>query len=173
MEIWKDIENYFGLYQVSNLGNVKSVKRNIILKPDLTNKGYHKVCLYKNRISKWELIHRLVLETFIPNPLNLPQTNHKNGIKIDNCVENLEWCDNSYNQLHSIKFLNKKFNPVFGESNHLSKLTEIQVQEIRAKYIPIKYSSIKLGKEYGVSGATIRYIISNKTWKHVSPATKV
>lgn len=97
-EIWKDIEGYEGLYQVSNMGKVKSVRRNIILRQGITN-GYKKAALYKNKKGyKHFLIHRLVAIAFIPNPDNLPQINHKDENKTNNCVNNLEWCTQEYNQ---------------------------------------------------------------------------
>ena len=98
-EIWKDIEGYEGLYQVSNFGRVRSLKNGKvrILKP-LTNKnGYLRVQLYKNNSLKTIFIHRLVAMAFIPNPNNLPMVNHKDEDKTNNIVSNLEWCDAKYN----------------------------------------------------------------------------
>ena len=95
-EIWKDIEGYEGLYQVSNLGRVKSLRRNIILRQGITRNGYEIVNLYKNK-SKYFLIHRLVANVFIPNPNNYPIVNHKDENKLNNCVDNLEWCTQKYN----------------------------------------------------------------------------
>ena len=110
-EIWLDIKDYSGLYQVSNYGRVRSCERIVndrwgsgkkilpqtILKPKLTQHGYHSVNLYKNKKYKTKLVHRLVAEAFIPNPYNLPQVNHKDEDKTNNCAENLEWCDAKYN----------------------------------------------------------------------------
>lgn len=96
-EIWKDIEGFEKLYQVSNLGNIKSLIKNKLLNPIKLKNGYLYVNLYKNGIPKRYYIHRLVAETYIPNPDNLDQINHKNEIKTDNRVENLEWCTIKYN----------------------------------------------------------------------------
>lgn len=105
IEIWKTVI-YNGVvyenYQVSNLGRVKSLNYNKTGKERLMKglkdkDGYLNVCLCKNGKIKRAKIHRLVAQTFLPNPLNLPQVNHKNEMKNDNRVENLEWCDSKYN----------------------------------------------------------------------------
>lgn len=106
MEIWKDIDGYEGDYMVSNWGNVKSLERldslghlrkERILKPLKNTKGYLFVVLCKDGKMKTFKAHRLVAEAFLDNPDNLPQVNHKNEIKDDNRVENLEWCSAKYN----------------------------------------------------------------------------
>lgn len=100
-EIWKDIEGYEGLYQISSLGQVKSLKdkygnsREKILKQD--KNVYLQITLYKNGKKKTFLVHRLVAITFIDNPNNLPMVNHKDENKENNCVDNLEWCNARYN----------------------------------------------------------------------------
>lgn len=108
-EIWKDIiierngvvYDYTGLYQVSNLGRVKSIsnnktKKEKILKCRRSN-GYLYVALRVNRDVKQYGVHRLVANAFIPNPDNLPVVNHRDECKINNCVNNLEWCTHKYN----------------------------------------------------------------------------
>lgn len=106
-EIWKDIEGFNGSYQISNLGRVKSFKKhyeNRILKPTTNYKGYLKITLHIDvRSMKTLSIHRLVAQAFIPNPENKPQVNHINCIKTDNNITNLEWCNNSENQIHAFK----------------------------------------------------------------------
>lgn len=101
-EIFKPIPGY-GLYEISNFGNIRSKKRcgtkGGILKPIKTKKGYLKVYL----VSKYFLIHRLVAIAFIPNPNNLPFINHINEDKTDNRVENLEWCDAAYNNSYGTR----------------------------------------------------------------------
>lgn len=101
VEIWKPIKGYEGLYEVSNLGNVKRLKSDNTRKekPLLfdDDRGYKRVQLYKDGKQKKHRVHRLVAEAFLPNPNNLPQVNHINEIRYDNRVENLEWCTAKYN----------------------------------------------------------------------------
>lgn len=117
-EIWKNVPGYEGLYQVSSNGRVKSLDRcvmvkngyngqtsrslkGVILKPVLV-RGYQAVTMHKNGNGRLMKIHRLVAEAFIPNPINKPQVNHKDGDKLNNCVKNLEWCTSLENQMHAI-----------------------------------------------------------------------
>ena len=101
-EVWKDIAGYEGLYQISSLGNVKSLnynrtKKERILTPGKRGSGYLFVCLCKVGKSKKFNIHRLVGDAFIENPKNFPQVNHIDEDKTNNCVDNLEWCTAKYN----------------------------------------------------------------------------
>jgi hypothetical protein len=177
-EIWKDILHYEGLYQVSNFGRVKSLKRmcisknnsqrivkEIFLKQRMDRYGYVKVAPNKDDKAYQKTVHRLVAIAFIPNPNDLPEVNHKDGDKTNNHVDNLEWCDASYNQLHAIKLGLKV--TIRGEDTYNNKLSDLQVLEIRAKYIPRKYSLYKLAVEYSVSPQLIHDIVKNKRWKHL------
>ena len=104
-EIWKDIEGYDGMYQVSNQGRVKSFKngKEIILSSGTTKKNYKFVILSKNDIRKNFQVHRLVAIAFIPNPQNLPMINHKDENPSNNNVTNLEWCDAKYNNIYGTR----------------------------------------------------------------------
>lgn len=117
MEIWKQIEGYKGLYEVSNFGRIKSLSHinnvgklrpECILKNRLTDRGYQSVVLYNNGKPKSFRVHQLVGKAFINNPLSKPCINHLDGIKSNNKVENLEWVTISENQKHAFKIgLNK------------------------------------------------------------------
>ena len=98
-EIWCPIKGYEGLYEVSDKGRVKSIGygKERILRPGRAGGGYLMVNLCKNGEKKKFLVHRLVSQTFIPNPDNLPQVNHKDENPSNNYVQNLEWCDQKYN----------------------------------------------------------------------------
>ena len=93
----KDIKGYEGLYAITTEGDVYSYKRKKFLKPADNGTGYLFVILHKDGKVKNYKIHRLVAEAYLPNPNNLPQVNHKDENKTNNCLQNLEWCDASYN----------------------------------------------------------------------------
>ena len=110
-EIWKDIPGYEGLYQVSNLGRIKSfriwtgtmyVNKEHILIPQLGKRGYYCIGLSKNGKSKTTAIHRVVAKAFIPNAKNYKFVNHKDENKLNNNANNLEWCTKQYNTEYSL-----------------------------------------------------------------------
>ena len=92
----KDVVGYEGLYGITSCGKVYSYKRKRFLEP-YYSKGYMRVCLCKDNERKMYYVHRLVAEAYIPNPENLPEINHKDENKTNNCLQNLEWCDHKYN----------------------------------------------------------------------------
>ena len=97
-EIWKNIEGYEGKYQVSNLGQVKSmIGQEKVLHPKKHRNGYLQIGLHKDKKRKTMYIHRLVAQAFIPNPENLQQVNHKDENPSNNSMDNLEWCTAKYN----------------------------------------------------------------------------
>ena len=110
-EIWEDIDGYIGIYQISNMGNVRSVQREefkcvqgyrirkgVRLKQSQDQKGYLMVNLYKNGKGRTRRVHRLVAEAFVDNPMHLSEINHIDENKKNNAASNLEWCTSSYNK---------------------------------------------------------------------------
>ncbi len=139
-EIWIDVQFYEGFYQVSNHGRVKGLKRILhsrsrngneytkeakekILKDRVDTKGYFYVSLSDARKHppKNYRIHRLLANAFIQNPNNYNEINHKNGVRTDNRMENLEWCTRSENILHSRRVLGSRGGKCVGENNHSSR----------------------------------------------------
>jgi len=150
-------------YSVTKTGDVIN-EHGKVLRLNLNKKGYLSVCLCFDGIKSTYLVHRLVSQTHIPNQFNLPMVNHKNGIKTDNRVENLEWCSAQHNTDHARKTgLIKDV----GEDNPMAKLTEQQVREIRAKYVPRKYPTRKLSKEYNISQSVVMDVIHRRIWTHI------
>ena len=103
----KDIKEYEGLYGITTEGDVYSYKSKRFLKPVCEKNGYLRVNLYKDGKCKKYKVHRLVAMAYIPNPENLPQINHKDENKANNCLQNLEWCDAKYNSNYGTR--NEKF----------------------------------------------------------------
>ena len=136
-EIWKDVFNYEGIYQVSNLGNIRILKnmKKKILQND--KDGYKIIILSKKGKKSTKRVHRLVAEAFIPNPENKSYVNHKNGIKSNNCIKNLEWVTPSENNTHYYRVLGNK-SPNFGKygkNNHSSKVVlQIKNNKIIAEF---------------------------------------
>ena len=136
-EVWKDIEGYEGLYQVSTCGNIKSlakprkngngrcyIQKEKLLKQSFTSTGYKKVELYKDGKRKSFKVHRLVAIAFIPNPDNKPEVNHIDGNKINNNIDNLEWVTSSENTIHAYET---------GLSPNKKELDEIRIIELYNK----------------------------------------
>ena len=179
-EIWKDIPEYEGFYQISNLGRVKRKKRNVnsfiqksgfraisdrICKSQDNGKGYKQIYVSINNKRKLFYIHRLVAIYFIENPDNKPQVNHKDGNKSNNVFNNLEWCSRIENIKHAIE---KKLINAKGENSKNAKLTEKQVLAIRRlNKINPKFNKTKVAKKLNVRDTTIHKIIKNKRWCHI------
>ncbi|MEK5104348.1 NUMOD4 domain-containing protein [Cytobacillus sp. FSL M8-0252] len=182
MEIWKNVTGFEGLYQVSNIGRVKSLGRyrerkdgllikvkEKVLMVRTDSKGYEKVDLTKGGKRKTVLVHRVVAQAFIPNSNNKPQVNHKDGNKKNNKVSNLEWNTISENikHAHETGLINSSL--LKGEENINAKLSEMQIRYIRENYIPKdrEFGTRALSKQYGVSQNAISKIVNYKTWRGV------
>lgn len=170
-EIWKDIKNYEGLYQVSNLGRVKSLNRieksgnkfrkraEKILTQNITQ-GYKYVNICKNNKIKTYRIHRLVAETFLPNPEKLPQVNHIDGNKLNNDVNNLEWCSCKHNIQEAYRL-------------GLSKTTKVKQYTLSGTLIKSWNSIAEAGKKLNLDTSAIskccrgkRKKVGNYMWKY-------
>lgn len=165
MEKYKEISEIPGFYADSN-GNIYN---SAFIKIHTFESGYPSPkngsrYLYVNINRKLYLVHRIIAKTFIENPNNLPQVNHKNGVKSDPRVENLEWCSRKYNQEHSHNILG---NNNKGENNVTSKLTNEEVLQI-VNLINKGYTQRDVAKMFGVSKSTIAFINNGSTWTHVT-----
>lgn len=156
MEIWKKVEG-FENYEVSNYGNVRNSKTKKEKKCNLNTQGYLQTQLSKNNVRKNFRINRLVAITFIPNENNYTQVNHIDGNKLNNHVDNLEWCLPKENIRHAIE---NKLRNMNGSLNPNSKLSLEDV--IFIKNSPL--NPTELAEMFGVSRQNIHYIKKNKTW---------
>lgn len=168
-EIWKDIEGYEGLYQISNLGNVRSVQHIVTISDPKRNrtytktfpeqfrktcydpKGYVQINLKKGKVNKRYRVHRLVALAFIPNPSNLPQVNHKDEDKSNNRVDNLEWCTNEYNSKYGTR-LERISDKLTGKSTHNSisiTIDGVEYESISKASQALGISTYKIKKLYG------------------------
>jgi hypothetical protein len=157
----------FPLYSVSNTGIVRNDKTNKNLSPRFLQ-GYKRVALCKNGVTYDKRIHRLVGIAFIPNPKNKPEINHKNGLRGDNNVGNLEWVTSKENQWHKVNVLGvgDKFK---GEKNGNSKLSERDIRIIRNSTFSPKDLSFLLD----IDIRHIKKILEFKLWKHVICSTTI
>lgn len=174
----KPIKGYEGLYDITSDGRVFSRRRKVnapqlkysnyrmcggmFLKSRLHN-GYPIINLHKEGKMETKMIHRLVALHFIPNPLNKPQVNHKDGDKSNNHVSNLEWVTDSENKIHAA---NRELAFV-GELNGCSKLTKKQVKEMRLHHKTARKSTEKTWEKYNITSGHYYDIVNNHYWKHV------
>jgi hypothetical protein len=168
----KDIKGFEGLYAITKDGRIWSYPRigNSLKgrwrKFNLHRKGYY-LCILRDRYSKAKgyYIHRLVADTYIKNPLNLKEINHKNCNKLDNRQENLEWCTHLDNMRHAYK---NNLVPIFrGEKHGNSKLKNSNVCKIRELCQDKKMSYKEIGALFNVHKSLISLIARKKIWKHI------
>ena len=158
-EIYKDIVGYEGKYQVSNLGNVKSLNyhrsgKEKVLTPFHKPNGYMTITLWKDNSGHTKHIHRLVAETFIENPDNLPEVNHIDENKENNRIDNLEWC-------------NSKYNMNYGEGAHKKSAENhkktVEQYDLQGNFIKEWRSATDIHKELGFSNSNIAKCCRNKS----------
>lgn len=167
MEEWKTLEGFdnhqYGGYLISNYGRVKNGHGKILYLV-VTKKGYNKVQLYSNCKKKSPFVHRLVAKTFIPNPENLPQVNHKDTNKANNHVDNLEWCTNKQNAHHALA--NNLMVIHRGDNHPSAKITLQKAKEIRSAVLHNNFRRRELAKKYGVSESVVKDIRSGRSWNY-------
>jgi hypothetical protein len=172
-EVWKDIEGYESLYQISNVGRVKSLQRTCLTKGNKYRivqerilklfiiKGYYYINLNKNGILNQFRVNVLVGKHFVDNPFNLPQLNHDDGVKLNNVYTNLIWCTASENGLHAVQNGLKPIQKGDISPNH--KLNSEQVNSIRQE-LANGINGRTLSKKYNMSEGMISMIKHNKNW---------
>lgn len=168
-EIWVPVKGYEGLYEISNLARVKTLAKVHgrqtfawvgLLNQKFTSYGYYSVSLSRNKKVYQVGVHRLIAIAFILNPENKPYINHKNGIKTDNRIENLEWCTNDENITHGVKI--GSFHK--GENARDAKLKNQEVVAILTSELPHK----ELAERFNVTIHTVRGIKYGKSWTHIT-----
>ena len=184
IEIWKDVKGYEGIYQCSSFGRIKTVERyiteingkkrirkEIIRKQCLCKNGYYYITLNVNMKIKQISVHRIVASTFLPLIMNKNVVNHKNGIKTDNRIENLEWCNKSENELHAYRVLGK-INIAKGSSNFI-KRKKVSQYDLNGNYINTYDSIVIASIETKTNRKKIsdvcngkRFKTNNYIWKH-------
>jgi predicted XRE-type DNA-binding protein len=163
--MWHDIKGYYrGCYFINDKGQVKNKKGNI-LKPATDKGGYKWIILQRNKVKKYKYIHRLVAECLLPNPHNKKEVNHKNGIKDDNRVENLEWCTPSENVLHSIKEGLRV--PLKGSEIGNSKLKESDVITIKNMLKKGDVLQKNIAEMFNITPTTVSDIKKGRSWSHI------
>lgn len=197
-EIWVDIKGYEGLYKISNLGRVKSLNRkyknqygefgnkkefiktqkiSCFNKEEKQKKGYYVVNLAKDDRGKWIRVHRLVAEAFIPNPENKKEVNHKDGNKLNNKADNLEWVSHQENCLHAWRTGLRKDNEeerirkIKEKNIFLKKITKNMILDIFKNCIfgKNKYNAHYFAEKYGIGLQTVCNIknLRNETYKKI------
>lgn len=160
---WKRIENY--LYEINKFGQIKSLKRNIILKQRTNTHGYKIVNLYcgEGRYKTMQ-VHRLIGIAFISNPLNKPCINHINGKKTDNRVENIEWCTYSENSQHSYDKLGRVgvWTGLFGKNHHRSK--KVNQYDLNNNFIKTWDCMMDVERELGLACGNLTKVCKKEKW---------
>lgn len=156
-EIWKDVKGYEGEYQVSNLGKVKNIKKDNIIKGTINKNGYIYVDLWKNNKRHKKTIHRLVAENFLNNINNYTDVNHKDGNKQNNKLSNLEFCTRSYNIKEAYRLgLKKKVYPMMNKKGKYCPNSKKVIQyDLQGNIIKIWDSMMDIERELKIHHSNI------------------
>jgi len=172
-EVWRGVKDYIGYYEISTLGNIRSITRSvprgdkkiivkgITLKTAVQNKGYEYITLYRNSKGKRKYIHRLVAEVFIPNPLDKPQVNHIDCVRLNNNIVNLEWVTPLENSIHATVEGAVKC----GEDAPNARFSYKDIENMRLLY-ENGVSQKDIGTKYRVKQNYISRIVNYKIWKY-------
>ena len=174
-EEWKDVHGYVGYYQVSNLGNVRSVDRYVNnhkgdkafrkgkpLTKSLDDKGYVRYTFRMGKSKKMKRGHRLVAEAFIPNPNQHTIINHKDGNKQNNHISNLEWCTHRHNSQHAESM--GLVNHVKGSNHYKATTTENDVRAMRRLYAKGEHTQKQIAEIFSINSNTIKHILARRSW---------
>lgn len=167
MEVWKPVVGFENLYQVSDFGRVKRIplkfkivgvknRRETMLRPEINKWGYAAVSLSYGKVKKMKTVHRVLMEAHVPNPENKRCINHLDGNKLNNNIDNLEWCTHSENSMHASRMGKMRGNQSqLGMINEKSKLSKPIVQlEISGSFVKF-WPSIAEARRSGFCPATI------------------
>ena len=170
--IWKTLQyngELYNKFEISNNGQLRNVETNTIYKQHINKEGYNQVCVSLGSRNKKKVfkIHKAVAETFIPNPNNKNEVNHKDGNKQKNIVSNLEWATSKENMEHASK--SGLLHPLCGVNHPSSKLTHEDVVYIRENYIPgdIVYGARALGRKFNINHSSILDIINGISYVNI------
>jgi len=178
-ERWASVDGYEGIYEVSDLGRIRSIERlvasrwgtltkavsGVVKTPRQQREGYLYVHLYKDGKARKRYIHRLVAKAFVLNPGDLPQVNHMDGDKTNNAHLNLEWVTGKGNCEHAIR--NRLYEPARGEQSGHAKLSEDDVLEIR-RSVACGELHREAALRFGVGRKAVTKIVSRQRWSHVA-----
>ena len=169
-EIWRDVVDFEGLYQVSNFGRVNSLRwaGGRIMKLKISDFGYPCLNLFKDGKKHFTAVHILVAKAFVPNPDGKPVVHHKDNNPVNPRADNLEWVTYSENEYLAFQSGRKKGMP--GESNPCAKLSDDDARLILELYVEgdKNFGGRALAKRFGVSPATISDLVCGKTFKYIS-----